>query len=101
MTDRRPGDKQTKAVALEYARGEDPAPKVVASGKGLIADKIIEIAHANGIKVREDADLVEILSTLEINAFIPLEAYAAVAEILSYVYRANASYSQRQGDKND
>ncbi|MBN8530616.1 MAG: EscU/YscU/HrcU family type III secretion system export apparatus switch protein [Alphaproteobacteria bacterium] len=101
MNARPPGDKETKAVALEYARGQDPAPKVVASGKGLIAEKIIEIAQAHGVKVREDADLVEILSTLEINAFIPLEAYAAVAEILSYVYRANASYSQRQEGKHD
>lgn len=90
-----PEDETAKAVALQYARGKDPAPRVVASGQGTIAEKIIEIAHQHGVKVRQDADLVEVLSVLEVNSFIPLEAYAAVAEILSYVYRANAAYGQR------
>lgn len=78
-----------KAVALAYERGKDQAPRVVAKGKGQIAESIIRVATANDIEIREDADLVEILSAIEINALIPLEAYAAVAEILSYVYRAN------------
>lgn len=83
--------KITKAVALGYDSEEDPAPKIVASGKGAVAEQILALAFANGVKVREDADLIEVLSKIEIDSFIPLEAFAAVAEILSYVYRANGN----------
>lgn len=86
--------KITKAVALGYDRKEDPAPKIIASGKGAVAEQILALAFANGVKVREDADLVEVLSKIDIDSFIPLEAFAAVAEILSYVYRANGSTGQ-------
>ncbi len=78
------------AVALQYEAGKDAAPRVSASGQGAIAEQILNIAFANGIKVREDAPLAEILGMLEVDSLIPLEAYAAVAEILSYVYKANA-----------
>lgn len=86
----------TKAVALEYDRAADEAPRVIASGKGAVAEQILNIAFAQGIKVREDAELVEILSLIEIDSLIPLEAFATVAEILTHVYEANASYQQRQ-----
>jgi len=78
------------AVALKYDIGKDPAPKVVAKGKGTIAEQIIKVAEAAGITIREDADLVEILEKLDLDTIIPLEAYAAVAEILNYIYKANA-----------
>ena len=77
------------AVALGYDSETDPSPRVVASGRGYIAEQILAIAFEHGIKVREDADLAEILSAVEINSEIPIEAFAAVAEILSYVYQAN------------
>lgn len=86
--------KITKAVALGYDKEEDPAPKIVASGKGAVAEQILALAFANGVKVREDADLIEVLSKIELDSFIPLEAFAAVAEILSYVYRANGNNSR-------
>ncbi len=86
----------TKAVAVEYDRDDDTAPRVTASGKGLIADQILAIAFAKGIKVRKDEDLVEVLSKIEIDSPIPLEAFAAVAEILAYVYKANALLKQRK-----
>ena len=85
-----------KAVALDYERGKDAAPRVTASGKGAVAEQILQIAFAQGIKVREDAELVDILSLIEVDSLIPLEAFAAVAEILTYVYEANASYHQRR-----
>lgn len=90
----KPPDPQL-AVALEYQRGVDPAPRVTASGRGHLAEQILQLAFANGVKVRQDAELVQILSLLEVDSVIPLEAFAAVAEILAYVYRANASYAQR------
>jgi flagellar biosynthesis protein len=86
---------QNKAVAVEYDKDGKRAPVVTASGRGYVAEQILAIAFAQGIKVREDADLVEILETLELDSPIPLEAFAVVAEILSYVYQANATAAQR------
>ena len=85
-----------RAVAVEYVRGRDSAPRVVASGRSAVAEQILNIAFANGVKVREDAELVEILSLVDVDSPIPVEAFAAVAEILSYVYRANAAARERR-----
>ena len=82
-------DKDKLAVALAYDREKDKSPRVAAKGKGYIAEAIIALAKANDIEVREDSDLAALLSKLDIDMPIPLEAYAAVAEILAYVYRAN------------
>ena len=79
------------AVALHYEPETDHAPKVIAKGKDAIAEQILQIAFALDIKVREDAELAEILSLIDVDSEIPLEAFAAVAEILAYVYRANAN----------
>ncbi|MEJ5172803.1 MAG: EscU/YscU/HrcU family type III secretion system export apparatus switch protein [Hydrogenothermaceae bacterium] len=76
-----------KAVALKYERVKDSAPKVVAKGKGKIAEKIIEVAKENGVYIKEDPDLVEILSTIEIDEEIPPQLYKAVAEILIFLYK--------------
>ncbi len=86
----------TKAAAIEYERGSDEAPRVTASGRGFIAEQILAIAFERGIKVREDAELVEILSMIEVDSPIPLEAFAAVAEILAYVYQANDARKPRR-----
>jgi flagellar biosynthesis protein len=79
------------AVALAENGGEEggaPA-RVVASGRGAVAEQILAIAFANGVKVREDAALAEVLAAVEIDSDIPIVAFAAIAEILSYVYRAD------------
>jgi flagellar biosynthesis protein len=78
------------AVALKYERDTQPAPRVVAKGRGTIAEQIIRVAEEHGVTVYEDANLVEVLEKLDLDAIIPIEAYAAVAEILNYVYKANA-----------
>lgn len=92
MTDQpthRPADPpKTIAVALEEQPG-NAAPKVSATGRGYVAEQILEIAFANDVKVRTDADLVQILAAVDVDSDIPTEAFAAVAEILNYVYRAN------------
>lgn len=82
------------AIALEYDRAADPAPRVVATGEGRFAEQLLEIAFANGVKVRQDADLAEILAAIEVESVIPLEAFCAVAEIMSYLYRANGESSE-------
>ncbi len=79
------------AVALAYEPESQFAPKVVAGGRGSIAEKILEIAFAHDIRVRQDADLAQLLSAIDIDDEIPVEAFAAVSEILAYVYRASAA----------
>jgi flagellar biosynthesis protein len=76
------------AVALRYRKGDDPAPRIVASGRGFVAEEILRLAFQNGVKVREDAELADLLEAVEIGEIIPYPAFAAVAEILSYIYRA-------------
>lgn len=88
---RGPVARRPVAVALKYQLGTETLPRIVATGKGTVAEQILEVAFANGVKVREDADLVEILSAIEVDSDIPVEAIAAVAEILAYVYRANGT----------
>ena len=80
------------AVALSYVPNQDQAPRVVAKGQGWVAQQIIEIAEANGIEVRSDADLAQILAQVDIDSEIPLEAFTVVAEILSYVYEKNKTW---------
>ena len=78
------------AIALKYERNVDEAPHVVATGKDKIAEHIIELAKQHGIEIRKDRELAQILGELDVDSIIPLEAYASVAEILSYIYRKNA-----------
>ncbi len=79
---------QTVAVALEEREGQS-SPVITASGKGYVAEQILAIAFANNVKVRTDADLVQVLSAIDVESEIPTEAVAAVSEILAYVYKAN------------
>ena len=78
-----------KAVALRYREHKDRAPKVIAKGEGLIARTIKEIAREKGIPIRRDDALVELLAQIEIDREIPPELYATIAELLSWIYRAN------------
>ena len=87
------------AVALKHDRKGAAAPRVVATGRGGVAEQILQIAFANGVKVREDADLAEILALVEQDSEIPVAAFAAVAEILTYVYRLNAAAEPPAGEK--
>ena len=86
--------KDIKAAALKYKHGDDAAPRVVAKGKGRLADKIIALAREHGIPIHEDRDLVEILSTLDMYEEIPEELYRAVAEILTFIYRISGEYNK-------
>lgn len=72
------------AVALEYAPGE-MAPKVVATGQGAIAEKIIDVARDAHVPVHKDEKLAKSLSILDIGEYIPPELYAIVAEVLVFV----------------
>lgn len=80
---------QKTAVAIQDRTAEKKVPLVVAAGRGNIAEKIMQLAFDNDIKVKEDAPLAEMLAAVEIDSPIPSEAFMAIAEILYYVYRAN------------
>lgn len=84
-----PGRARQVAVALQYDPDQADAPRVTASGKGALAEQILNLAFANGVKVRTDPDLAQVLAAVEVDTVIPIEAFTAVAEILAYVYRAN------------
>lgn len=83
-----------KAVALKYAPGTSSAPKVVAKGKGRIAEVIMEKAKENDVPIQEDASLVEVLSKLDIDQEIPPALYQLVAEVLSFIYRSDRRAKQ-------
>ncbi len=88
-----------KAVALRYNKDKRAAPVVTAKGYGSIAQKIIEIARSNGIHIHQDADMVEVLSKVEIGDEIPPYLYKAIAEILAFVYKLNRQYGEHRLDK--
>jgi flagellar biosynthesis protein len=77
------------AVALDYDKAGGGAPKLVAKGSGLIAERLIAAAQANGVPIVENKVLVEALDQLGVNQQIPSELYQVVAEILVSVYRAD------------
>ena len=73
------------AVALAYQTG-DAAPRIVAKGKGLVAEEIIARAKANGIFVHESKELVALLLQIDLDQSIPPALYRAVAELLAWLY---------------
>ena len=82
-------DKSPKAVALKYNSKKDTAPRVIAKGRGSMAEKIIEVANAHNVPLYEDKNLVQILEALDLETEIPPELYRAVAEVLAFIYRLN------------
>lgn len=87
MEGQSPSSALLQAVALRYQPGKDQAPKLVAKGRGPIAERILELARAHDIPVRQDKNLVQVLSLLQLDQEIPPSVYRAVAEILAFVYR--------------
>ena len=81
------------AVALRYDREGAGAPEVVAKGRGEVAEAILSAARDHGVPVREDRDLLELLSACELGDEIPVELYEVVAELLSFLYRLNGDVS--------
>ena len=77
-------EKKKQAIALEYDP-QDAAPKIVATGKGIVAEKILEKAKEADVPIHEDSKLADTLSKLEIGEMIPPELYEVVAQILVFV----------------
>lgn len=87
------GGRPLRAVAVRYRSDEAAAPRVTAAGSGAVAERILELARANGLPMREDPDLVAALAALDVNAVIPPELYEVIAEVLAWAYRANSAFT--------
>lgn len=83
-------DQLRNAVALAYQANEG-APKVVATGKGLIAEKIIDMARAHGVHVHESREMVAMLMDLNLDQHIPPHLYRVIAELLAWLYKMDAA----------
>lgn len=79
-----------EAVALAYREG-DFAPRVVAKGSGLLADRILERAKEAGVYVHESRDLLALLMKVDLDKSIPAQLYVAVAELLAWLHRMEKS----------
>lgn len=86
-------DKQRAAAALAYREG-DGAPRVVAKGRGILADSIIERARASGVYVHESRELLALLMQIDLDSHIPPQLYIAVAELLAWLYRLDEAEQQ-------
>lgn len=75
------------AVALRYHHGQDAAPRVTASGRGLLAEKILSVAETAKVPIHQDAELAEALDQVGVDRAIPPELYAAVAEVIAFIHR--------------
>ncbi|ARK22699.1 hypothetical protein CSV69_02825 [Sporosarcina sp. P26b] len=85
-----------EAIALSYDPEVSDAPKVLAKGKGKIAENILERALEHDIPVQEDPSLLELLGQLNVNETIPEELYQAVSEVFAYIYRLDREKSGKQ-----
>jgi flagellar biosynthesis protein len=91
--------KAKKAVALLYEQGKSSAPRVVASGSNLVAERIIALAREAGVYIKEDNDLVELLAKIPIGEEIPAELYQTIAEVLAFVYSINDKYKTKKNQE--
>lgn len=85
-----------KAVSLKYKMGKDPAPKVTAKGQGLVAERIIALAREHKIPIKEDPDLLQVLSQVEVNQEVPPSIYQMIAELLAFIYKVNNEYKSNK-----
>ncbi|HEY4532463.1 MAG TPA: EscU/YscU/HrcU family type III secretion system export apparatus switch protein [Kurthia sp.] len=87
-------EKRTEAVALSFNPTESDAPKVLAKGKGLVAENILSKAKENDIPIQEDPNLVQLLGQINVNESIPEELYQAVAEVFAFIYQLDKNHGK-------
>ena len=96
----RTGTPRPRAAALRYqpeAPFQDIAPRLVAKGQGLLAERILDLARQNGVSITKDPDLLAALEPLDLDRLIPPELFQAVAILLASLYRANKQASGEPG----
>ena len=84
------------AAAIKYDVDKDRAPKIIATGKGQVADMILQVAEEHRIPFYEDDSLVDLLSKLQLDQEVPPELYALVAEVLAFVYKLDRLAKKRK-----
>lgn len=82
---------QPQAAALRYEAGADPAPRVVAKGRGEVAEEILRRAREGGVPIHESRELVAALMQFELDQHIPPALYVAIAEVLAWAYQLQAA----------
>ncbi len=87
---------EAKAVALKYDMERDTAPRVVAKGRGHVAENIMAVAQKNTVPVYQNKTLVNMLMALELDREIPPELYRAIAEVMAYVYRIDKKAEKKK-----
>ncbi len=90
-------DPEKAAIAIRYDPATGQLPHVTARGRGAVAARILEIARAGGVPVREDAALAQILKALEPGMAVPPAAFAALAAILAHLYRVDRRLAAAAG----
>jgi len=90
---------QQAAVALGYDPESPSAPKVLASGLGEVAKKILEVARENDVHIHQDDNLAELLAQVPVGSEIPEEAYQLVAELLSFLYQTDQKMAEKMSAK--
>jgi flagellar biosynthesis protein len=86
--------KEKKSIAVGYSPGE-PAPEILAIARGLLSERMLEIARENNITIYNDPDLAEILSHMMPGEHIPESLFRALSEILAYCYRINEKFREK------
>lgn len=95
----RPASSRPRAAAIRYREEtpfRDTAPRLVAKGEGLLAERILEEARKHGIPIEQDPDLVAALAPLDVDSVIPQELFYALAAVLAALYRANLEASRNR-----
>jgi len=81
-----------KSIALQY---DKDSPKIIASARGILAEKMIKIAEEKNITIYKDADLAEVLSKFKAGDVIPETLFGAVSVVMAYCYRVNSDFRQK------
>ncbi len=88
-----------EAVAIRYDRERENAPRVVAKGRGVIAQQLMAIAKKHAVPVYQNQTVTQLLMAVELDREIPPELYQAVANVLAYVYRLDGRAAEKTGKR--
>ncbi|GEK32580.1 EscU/YscU/HrcU family type III secretion system export apparatus switch protein [Kurthia sibirica] len=88
-------EKRKEAVALSFDANKGDAPKVLAKGKGVLAENILQKAKDNDVPIQEDKTLVQLLGQLDLNESIPEELYQGVAEVFAFIYQLDKQHAKK------
>lgn len=88
-----------EAVAIRYDREKEDAPRVIAKGKGVVAEQLMAIARRHAVPVYQNQTVTQLLMAVELDREIPPELYQAVANVLAYIYRLDGRVGEKTRTK--